>query len=199
MSSDKSTLIGPETRIAGEIRGDEDIVVQGRIEGKVAIGGALTIEDGAIVQADVEARTVTVSGVIVGNVSASESIRLNSKARVVGDMTCQRVIIDAGAAYRGRLDMGDVSVSAAESRASTAVRRASDREATTTVKAPPRMAAPARVSTTAAVVARAPAAPARAAAAPARTPPSLPRPETAAAGGVASSPGWAKKKLHRRG
>lgn len=197
-ASEKSTVIGPQTRIAGEIRGDEDIVVQGRIEGRVAIGGALSVEEGAIVQADVEARTVTVSGVIVGNLSASESIRLTSKARVVGDITCARVIVEAGAAYRGRLDMGDVGVSASESRASTTVRRSSDREATTTIKTPPRMAPPARVGATAAVVARAPAAPARATSA-ARTPPSLPRPEAVAAGGVASSPGWAKKKLHRRG
>jgi cytoskeletal protein CcmA (bactofilin family) len=207
-ASEKATLIGPETRISGEIRGDEDIVVQGRIEGRVAIGAALSVEDGAIVQADVEARTVTVSGVIVGNVSASDIIRLTSKARVVGDVTAPRVVIEAGAAYRGRLEMGEVTLSASEARSSTTVRRstdrstdrASDREATTTVKVPPRMAPPARVGASGPVVARATAAaPPRAASAPARTPPSLPRPETAAAGGVASTPGWAKKKLHRRG
>jgi cytoskeletal protein CcmA (bactofilin family) len=200
-ASEKATIIGPETRISGEIRGDEDIVVQGRIEGRVAIAAALSVEDGAILEADVEARTVTVAGVIVGNVSASDIIRLTSKARVVGDVTAPRVVIDAGAAYRGRLEMGEVTLSASEARSSTTtVRRSTDREATTTVKTPPRMAPPARVGASGPVVARpTAAAPPRAASAPARTPPSLPRPEAAAAGGVASTPGWAKKKLHRRG
>ena len=198
-ASEKATLIGPETRISGEIRGDEDIVIQGRIEGRVAIGAALSVEDGAIVQADIEARTVTVAGVIVGNVSASDIIRLTSKARVVGDITAPRVVIEAGAAYRGRLEMGEVTLGASETRATTTARRSNDREATSTVKAPPRMAPPARVAASSTVVARPAAAPPRAASAPARTPPSLPRPEAAAAGGVASSPGWAKKKLHRRG
>ena len=193
-TASEKTLIGPETRIAGELRGDEDIVVQGRIEGRVAIGASLLVEDGAIVQADVEARTVIVSGVIVGNVSASESIRLTSKARVVGDVTAPRVIIEAGAAYRGRLEMGEVTLSAATSEARTTVRRPAENGAH---KAPPRMAPPARVGAAPGAVITRPAAasPPRAAG---RTPPSLPRPEAAAAGGVASSPGWAKKKLHRR-
>lgn len=203
MAASEKTLIGPETRIAGEIRGDEDIVVQGRIDGRLAIGGTLSVEDGAILQADVEARTVVVSGVIVGNVAASEIIRLTSKARVVGDVTAPRVVIEAGAAYKGRLEMGEVTLSAAEGEARATSRRTSDREnGASTHRAPPRVAPPARVGATpGAVITRSTTttSPPRAAAAPARTPPSLPRPEAAAAGGVASSPGWAKKKLHRRG
>jgi cytoskeletal protein CcmA (bactofilin family) len=193
--ADKQTVIGPDTRVAGEIRGDEDVLVQGRVEGRMALTSALTIEDGAIVQADVEARVVLISGVVVGNVSASESVRLTDKARVVGDLTSPRVIIEAGAAYRGHLEMGNVEAGAA--RESAASRRSSESS-----KAPPRISAPSRVAAApGAVAARvATASPPRAAAAAGRTPPSLPRPEAAAVGGVASAPHpWAKKKLHRRG
>jgi cytoskeletal protein CcmA (bactofilin family) len=192
--ADKQTVIGPETRVVGEIRGDEDVLVQGRVEGRMALTSALTIEDGAIVQADVEARVVLISGVVVGNVTATESVRLTDKARVVGDLTSPRVVIEAGATYRGHLEMGNVEGAV---RRESAARRTAE-----PVKAPPRISAPSRVAAApGAVAARvATASPPRAAAVPARTPPSLPRPEAAAVGGVASAPHpWAKKKLHRRG
>src|SRR3989442_15266381 len=106
--ADKETVIGPETRISGEVRGDEDLIVRGRVEGKIQLSQTLTVEDGGIVQADVDVRVLIVSGVIVGSIRASESVRLTDKARVVGDMNAPRVVVEAGAAYRGRIDMGEV-------------------------------------------------------------------------------------------
>src|SRR3954470_4093212 len=108
----QETVIGPETRISGEVRGDEDIVVRGRIDGRVQLTGSLTVDPGAIVQADVQARAVLIAGVVVGNVTASESVRLSESARVIGDVVSPRVVIEAGAAYRGRVEMGDAELSA---------------------------------------------------------------------------------------
>ncbi|HEY0706474.1 MAG TPA: polymer-forming cytoskeletal protein [Polyangia bacterium] len=197
------TVIGPLTRVSGELRGGDDVLVQGRIDGRVTLTSTLTIEDGAIVQADIEARIVLVSGVVVGNINATEELRLSPRARVVGDLTAPRVIMEAGAAFRGRLDMGDIQAGAAASRASA--RRPVEREGNNAVKAaPPKIAAPARIAQTPGSVARAGAAPARAAtpaatAARAPAPPALPRPGVVGAGGVASGgAAWAKKKLQRR-
>jgi cytoskeletal protein CcmA (bactofilin family) len=201
---DKQTVIGPNTRVLGEVRGDEDVLVHGRIDGRVQLSESLTIEPGAIVQADVQARAVVIAGVLVGNVTASEAVRLLEKARVVGDLTAPRVIIEAGAAYRGRVEMGEVDGTAAK--ATQAVRRPVERESASAVKAPPRMVTPARA------VSATPAAPriataARVASAPARTvmppprpsaPPGPPRPEVASVGSAASPPAWAKKKVRRR-
>jgi cytoskeletal protein CcmA (bactofilin family) len=202
--ADQETVIGPETRVSGELRGDEDVILRGRIEGRVQLTGAFSVEDGAIVQADVQARIVAIAGVVVGNVSASESVHLGPKARVIGDLTSPRIVIEAGAAYRGRVEMGDVELAAA-AEARTTTRRAASAAATETAKAPPRLASPARAAAVgSAVVPRVPSASsvARPAApsAPraASAPPALPRPEAAAAGGVASAPAWAKKKLRRR-
>ena len=197
--ADTETVIGPETRISGELRGDEDVVVRGRVEGRVALTSVFTVEESAIVQADIEARIVLVSGVVVGNITASESVRLADKARVVGDVTAPRVVMEDGASYRGRLDMGG---EAAE-RAATA-RISGEREGNSRAH-PPRLTVPSRVAASAGVVAprvATTAGPPRVAAVvpprPAAPPPSLQRPEAAAAGGVASAPAWAKKKLHRR-
>src|SRR5688572_3244345 len=92
--SDKQTVIGPETRVSGELRGDEDVIVRGRVDGRVNLTSVFTVEESAIVQADVEARVVLISGVVVGNVSAAEIVRLSEKARVVGDVTAPRVVIE---------------------------------------------------------------------------------------------------------
>jgi cytoskeletal protein CcmA (bactofilin family) len=202
-ASEKNTIIGPETRVSGELRGDEDVIVRGRVDGRVVLTSTFTIEEGAIVQADVEARVVLVSGVVVGNVTATEIVRLSEKARVIGDLTAPKVVIEGGAAFRGRLDMGDIEAGAASS-ARVSARRSSD--SSKGASAPPRLATPARVAASPGSVQRpaAAAAPARpAAAAPARgpAPPPLPRPQAAAAGGIASgaaAAAWAKKKLQRR-
>src|SRR4051812_8405490 len=146
--ADKETVIGAETRISGEVRGDEDIIVRGRIDGRVQLTSLLTVELGAIVQADVQARAVLIEGVLVGNVTATESVRLGEKARVIGDLVCPRVVIEAGAAYRGRVDMGDAELAAAsEARASVRRSSSADREeVSSAAKAPPRMASPARAA-----------------------------------------------------
>jgi cytoskeletal protein CcmA (bactofilin family) len=192
--ADNETVIGPETRVSGELRGEENLLVRGRVDGKIQITETLTVEAGGIVQADVEARVVLVAGVLAGNVVASEIVRLTSKARVVGDLSAPRIVIEEGAAYRGRVEMGEVDTSrATEARAtrSTDGARASSRPAA----APPRLVTPAAASGTL----RAPAPPPRAVpAAQARSgPPAMPRADVAAAGG-ATAPAWAKKKQLKR-
>lgn len=205
--ADKETVIGVETRISGEIRGEEDLVVKGRVEGKIHLSHALTVEKGAIVQADVDVRNLTISGTLVGNIVASESVRLLASARVVGDLAAPRVIMDAGAAYRGRVDMGDVEAARAAV-ASRAVARpaASSVGASKDRPAPPRVAPTPKTATFAGKVAPRFAAPAAgaasASAASSRTaetaatvPPAFPR----VAGTVgATAPAWAKKKIRRR-
>src|SRR5215218_8568562 len=105
--ADKQTVVGPESRIAGELRGEEDLLVRGRVEGKIQLTETLTIDDGGVVQADIEVKILVVSGVLVGTIRASDSVRLTDKARVVGDISTPRFVMEAGAAYRGRIDMGE--------------------------------------------------------------------------------------------
>ena len=197
--ADKETVIGVETRISGEIRGGEDLVVKGRVDGKIQLTHVLTVDKGAIVQADVDVKSLDVSGTLVGNIVASESVRLHASARVVGDLASPRVVMEAGAAYRGRVDMGDIEAARAAV-ASRAVARpaASSSEAARVRPAPPRVASPPRTGAIAAKATPRFVAPSlgdRAASAPAAAPPAFPR----VAGAVGSAaPAWAKKKVRRR-
>ena len=201
--ADKETVIGVETRISGEIRGEEDLVVKGRVDGKIHLSHALTVEKGAIVQADVDVRNLVVSGTLVGNIVASESVRLLATARVLGDLASPRVIMDAGAAYRGRVDMGDIET-ARVAVASRAVAQPVSSSALTTRLAPPRVAPTPKTAAFSAKVAPRFVAPATSVAntagnrsaetAPA-APPAFPR----VAGTVGNAaPAWAKKKIRRR-
>jgi cytoskeletal protein CcmA (bactofilin family) len=197
--ADKETVIGPETRISGEVRGEEDLIVRGRIDGKVQLTQTLTVEKGAMVQADVDVRHLVISGTVVGTVVASESVKLTSTARVVGDLASPRVMMEAGAAYRGRVDMGDIAAARAAV-SSRAVQRPAASEKSAIRPAPPRMAMPARAVI--AGKAAAPVAPTARSTTPAvagiaapASPPAFPR----VAGAMGTmTPAWAKKKIRRR-
>lgn len=186
--ADKETIIGPETRISGEIRGEEDLVIKGRVDGKIQLSQTLTVDKGAIVQADVDVKLLVVSGTLVGNVVASEAVRLLSTARVVGDLAAPRVMMESGAAYRGRVDMGDIEAARAAVASHAATARPAAAEAAPARPAPPRMAAPPKTVAVASKVAAKPA-PTPAA------PPAFPRVAGAVTG---QAPAWAKKKIRRR-
>lgn len=189
--ADKETIIGVETRISGEIRGEEDLVIRGRVDGKIQLSQTLTVDKGGIVQADVDVKALVVAGTLVGNIVAAESVRLLASARVVGDLASPRVMMESGAAYRGRVDMGDIEAARAAV-ASHAVARpaASSTDAARARPAPPRMIAPPK---TVAVPAKP--APAKVASPAPAAPPAFPRVAGAVAG---SAPAWAKKKIRRR-
>ena len=101
-------LIGEQMKVSGAIEGDEDLVVRGRVEGTVRITGTLTVEPGGFVGADVQARAVAIYGTLVGNVAAAESIEVARSGQMIGDVVAPRVAIVPGAAFRGRLEMGEL-------------------------------------------------------------------------------------------
>ncbi len=111
-TSEASTVIGESIAIHGNVQGDDDLSVRGRVEGTVTVTKALVIEAGAVVKAEIQARTCLISGAVVGNVTAADSVEITKDGRMVGDITARRVILADGASFRGRIEMGDVDVGA---------------------------------------------------------------------------------------
>lgn len=107
MASD-NTVIGESILISGKLTGDEDLTVRGRVEGEVSLTKTLIVEASGVVRANVEVKNAIVSGVVVGNITATESVELTKDGRMVGDIRSPRVIIVDGASFRGRVDMGDL-------------------------------------------------------------------------------------------
>jgi cytoskeletal protein CcmA (bactofilin family) len=107
---DGTTIIGESILINGSLSGDEDLTVRGRVEGTVTLTKTLVVEPTGIVKAEVQVRNCVISGVVVGNVTASESVEITREGRMIGDINAPRVIIVDGASFRGRIDMGEVDV-----------------------------------------------------------------------------------------
>jgi len=99
------TIIGQGITIEGEITSDEEVVVAGTIRGKLNVDGPVTIDAGAVVEADIGATSLAVGGTVTGNVTASERVDLLSGARLVGDVKAARLTIADGASFKGNVDM----------------------------------------------------------------------------------------------
>jgi len=130
---DGTTIIGESILINGSLNGDEDLTVRGRVEGTLTLTKTLVVEQSGIVKAEVQVRNCVIAGVVVGNVTATESVEITKEGRMVGDIAAPRVIIVDGASFRGRIDMGEVDVGRGE-RIGRPIARPSARPA---LRAPP--------------------------------------------------------------
>lgn len=102
------TIIGESVQVRGNLSGDEDLHVLGRVEGSLQLERTLVVAESGVVKAEVSVRNAIVSGVVVGNIHASESVEITRQGRMVGDINAPRVIIVDGASFRGNVDMGDI-------------------------------------------------------------------------------------------
>jgi cytoskeletal protein CcmA (bactofilin family) len=99
-------LIGKAIRIKGELHGEEDLIIEGKVEGTIALKkNHLILERTAQITAHVEVENITIKGQMHGNTSASNKVELTNDARVVGDIKAPRVVLAEGAKFRGAVEM----------------------------------------------------------------------------------------------
>jgi cytoskeletal protein CcmA (bactofilin family) len=99
-------VIGPSIVVRGEISGEEDLLVEGRVEGRIDLRqNAVTVGAKGQVAAEVAARMVMIDGEVEGNLSAEEQIVIRKTGRVKGDLSAPRVTIEDGARFKGSIDM----------------------------------------------------------------------------------------------
>jgi cytoskeletal protein CcmA (bactofilin family) len=99
------TVIGPQARVVGEISGDEDVLIEGRLEGKIRTDRKVTIGGTGDVLGDVLARSVVVAGKVEGQIRAQERAELLPSASVTGSVQAPKVIIAEGAQLQGSVAM----------------------------------------------------------------------------------------------
>jgi cytoskeletal protein CcmA (bactofilin family) len=100
-----NTVIGSTIVIDGEITGDEDLVVQGTVKGRVSLRENIVVEESGVLEANIETSTITIHGTVTGDIQASERAELKSNCRVVGDIRAPRILIADGASFKGNVDM----------------------------------------------------------------------------------------------
>jgi cytoskeletal protein CcmA (bactofilin family) len=98
--------IGKSVEIRGEVKGSEDLMIDGRVEGTVTLTDSkLTIGPSARVDADVSARDVVILGALNGNVTASVRVELRKGGNLIGNVRAARLSIEEGALLSGKVEL----------------------------------------------------------------------------------------------
>jgi len=101
----KVSVLGPSLRFKGDLVADEDLVVQGQIEGSILHTRSLTIGAQGRMQGDIKARRITVEGTVDGDLYALDSVVLRAGAIFRGNVFANKVSVAEGAKFSGRIDM----------------------------------------------------------------------------------------------
>src|SRR6201986_4286376 len=101
-----SARIGKSVVIRGEVKGGEDLIIDGRVEGTVTLTESrLTIGPSANIAADLTARDILIQGQVQGNIVASGRVELRAGSVVEGDVRALRLAIEDNAVFRGKVDL----------------------------------------------------------------------------------------------
>ena len=104
-AASRGSTLGATLRFKGDLVADEDLVIQGQVEGSILHTRSLTIGAQGRVLGDIRARRIVVEGSVDGNLYALESVNLRSGAVVRGDVFAAAIAVDSGARLTGRIDM----------------------------------------------------------------------------------------------
>jgi len=107
---ERTSILGPTIQFKGELSADEDLIINGTIEGTITRMQRLTIGREGTVHANVDAQLVVIEGTIQGDVRAEKSVQVAPTAHMVGNITAPSVSILEGAKFNGSVDMSDGSV-----------------------------------------------------------------------------------------
>jgi len=103
----KVANIGKSISIRGDLTGNEDMVIEGQVEGKVDLpNNQLTIGANGNVKAEINAKGIVIVGHVVGNVFGLERVEIQATGRVEGDVTAPKLIVAEGAQLNGAIQMG---------------------------------------------------------------------------------------------
>jgi cytoskeletal protein CcmA (bactofilin family) len=103
---DKIVNIGQSIHIKGELTGNEDLTIEGKVEGKVFLKDHnLTVGANGKIVAEVQAKTVMVLGEVTGNITADDKVEVAATGTMRGDIQAPRVVLADGAKFKGAIDM----------------------------------------------------------------------------------------------
>lgn len=103
--------IGASILFKGELSGDEDFVIQGRVEGKISLdNNNLTVGEEGRIRADIVARVIVVEGELVGDMYGTEKVVIRATGRVKGNIVSPRVTLEDGAKFKGSIEMDPQAV-----------------------------------------------------------------------------------------
>jgi len=101
----RASVLGPTLKFRGELSAQEDLIVQGSVEGSITHTQSLTIGTDGTMKGDIRARVIIIDGKVEGDLYATESVSIRATAKVKGNVFAPRVGITDGAFFQGQIEM----------------------------------------------------------------------------------------------
>lgn len=103
---ESSAAIGASIRIKGDVSGDENLIIQGHVEGTIKVQGHnVTISKTGKVKANIEANQIIVEGELLGDMQGEEKVIIRETGNVHGNIVAPRVTLEDGAMFKGSIEM----------------------------------------------------------------------------------------------
>ncbi len=105
-SGGKSAVLGATIRIKGDISGDENLLIEGHVEGSVNLSAhELTIGKTGKVHANIAARTIRIDGEVNGDITGKEKVLVSSTSNIKGTIVTPKMTLEEGARFKGTIDI----------------------------------------------------------------------------------------------
>jgi len=101
----RASVLGPTLKFRGELSAQEDLIVQGSVEGSITHTQNLTVGTDGTMKGDIRARVILIDGKVEGDLYATESVSIRATAKVKGNVFAPRVGISEGAFFQGQIEM----------------------------------------------------------------------------------------------
>ncbi|MBX6350876.1 MAG: polymer-forming cytoskeletal protein [Clostridia bacterium] len=103
------TVIGRGTRLSGKIHSQGTLRIEGQVQGTVEAQGDIVVAEGAVVEAELRGRQISIAGQVKGNVFAQSRLELVGSGRLVGDFHAPKFVVAEGATFEGHSHMLDAA------------------------------------------------------------------------------------------
>jgi len=99
-------MIGPSITIKGEVSGEEDLLIEGKVEGNINLNdNQVAVGESGQVSADIQAKVAKIDGEVTGDITANEKVVISKSGNVRGNIVAPRVTLEDGAIFKGSIDM----------------------------------------------------------------------------------------------
>ena len=115
-AGERTSVLGPTLRFKGELHADEELLIQGQIEGTITHSQRVVVCDQGTVKANIRAQIIAVEGTVEGDLQAEKAVQIKETARVTGNIHAPSVSIVDGAKFNGNVKMEALKAAANQMR-----------------------------------------------------------------------------------
>ena len=102
---DFDTILSQDIFFSGTLNFEKSFLIKGRLSGDILARGLLVVDEGAVVEANINASKVIIRGSVKGDVTASEKVEVTLSGKLVGNVTAPEIFMETGCVFNGRCTM----------------------------------------------------------------------------------------------